>query len=42
MTKTARSILIWASLVIAAIGMGLWLSGCQSYQPPGEELWKAL
>lgn len=34
--------IIWLTIVIAAIGMGLWLSGCQSYQPPGEDLWRML
>lgn len=35
--------IIWLTIVIAAIGMGLWLSGCaHPYEPPGQELWKML
>lgn len=39
--RYARGI-IWLTIVIAAIGLGLWLSGCATYQPPGEGIWRAL
>lgn len=34
--------IIWLTIVIAAIILGLWLSGCVAYQPPGDGLWRAL
>lgn len=34
--------LIWLTIVIAALAAAYVLSGCQTYQPPGEGLWRAL
>jgi multisubunit Na+/H+ antiporter MnhC subunit len=37
-----RPILILAAIVIGATILAAFLSGCQSYQPPGEGIWRAL
>jgi hypothetical protein len=34
--------IIWLTIVIAAIILGLWLSGCVAYQPPCSDCWLAL
>lgn len=35
--------IIWLTIVIAAFALAFWLSGCATrYQPPGEDLWRAL
>lgn len=39
--RYARGI-IWLTIVIASIILGLWLSGCVAYQPPGRDLWLAV
>lgn len=39
--RYARGI-IWLAIVLAAFGVAAYLSGCQTYQPPGENLWRAL
>jgi hypothetical protein len=35
--------ILWLAIVIAAFGAAAWLSSCQTrYQPPGEDIWRAL
>jgi hypothetical protein len=40
--KTIRCGLIWLAIVAFAFAASVVLSGCQSYQPPGEGIWRAL
>jgi predicted small secreted protein len=39
MTRTLTIILI---ITLAAASIGLFLASCQTYQPPGEGIWRAL
>jgi hypothetical protein len=34
--------ILWLAIVIAAFGVALAMSGCQTYQPMGENVWRAL
>lgn len=40
--KTARRALIWIAVVAFAFSASIVLSSCGHYQPPGQDLWRAL
>jgi predicted small secreted protein len=42
MTRNLIIIAIWLGLAIALATPVMILAGCQTYQPMGEDVWKAL
>lgn len=42
MTRKLVILTIWIALAIALATPFLILASCQAYQPPGENLWRAL
>jgi hypothetical protein len=38
----SRAIAIVFIITLAAASIGLFLASCQAYQPPGQDLWRAL
>lgn len=42
MTPALRALFIFLAIFAGALLLAAFLSGCQGYQPPGQDLWLAL